>query len=224
MLELSTLEDRLGKLERENHWLRLWLAALGLGLVALVVAAAAASNSGTVRARRFEVVDANGIVRATLGLEGTEYAALLLRGKDAHSDWGVGLHTAGGPHLTLAGPSGRTLLTGGSGSPSLDMLRLHSVPGSGVAASIGLSVDAANGATLSLWNSANKPSISLSSGGSDLGEKANINLYDTNGTPRLTLGSVDLVVPNSGGREQTPASSMTAFDKAGGVIATWPHR
>ena len=44
MLELSTLEDRLGKLERENHWLRLWLAALGLGLVALVVAAAAASD------------------------------------------------------------------------------------------------------------------------------------------------------------------------------------
>ena len=78
MAEVS-LEARLGRLERENRKLRVGMVAVLAVVVGLVCVAAINPMQKIVRAERFEMVDSQGRVQATLGVkrEGPGYVLVL---------------------------------------------------------------------------------------------------------------------------------------------------
>ena len=76
MSETTLLESRLSKVERDNRRLKLTLGALLLGLAAVPLIGAVMPQQipELIEARRFEVIDENGTIRAGMGADGIGYA------------------------------------------------------------------------------------------------------------------------------------------------------
>jgi len=116
--EIGAIFERLNKLERHNRRLRSALVLLVLTVGAVFVDAGAQSVPRTLRAQRFEVVDANGKVLAKLGTL-----------------------VGGDPRLEFLGPSGNRLEEVGiwNGQPSLELWGPSDYPQPWVVLDMGLS-------------------------------------------------------------------------------------
>jgi len=208
--EVSDIMKRLARVERKVRRCRAALAGVALVVAAGVGApllVAAAKVPETIRAKRFQVVDDAGAVRAVLAMDGDNV--------------GLGLFdTADKPRAKLA--------TAG------DDVGLNLFDKAGkLRAGLGTVGD---NASLSFFDTAGKPRAALATVGDDVSlgflDKAGkvrallatingdvgLHLLDKAGKPRAELGNTELSLLETGSPEHRPVSSLVLFRKNGKVL------
>jgi hypothetical protein len=121
METLESLAARVATLERENARLRRWRGAAAV-LALAAAAMAPAFPDETVSAARFDLLDGDGGVRASLAMSDEGHPGLVLRDADGTSRAFLGLDGTGTiPFLSLNDPSGapRAQVAGAAGGPSV---------------------------------------------------------------------------------------------------------
>ena len=204
----ATLEERMERLERENRRLKVGMLAVVAVVAGLVCIAATEPVAKVVRAERFEVVDAEGRVRAGLGLPAPPAAANLPRAPYAVDALAV---LDGSPGLTLRDEKGKTragLMVSDDGSPSLMLL-----DETGKARAM-LVVDH-DGVGIALGGERGKQRALLGVS-SDSGPV--LQLRDDKGWVRAALGAYSLMTPDTGEVVKRAESSLVLFDKEGKVL------
>jgi hypothetical protein len=210
----ATITQRLDRLERQNRHLRAALAAMALGVGSLCLVAAAPSNLETVTAKNFVLIDDGGHTRGVLETTNGN-PDLVLDGADGQRAV-FGIAPTGPPRFILSGKADTTieasiLETGGLAHLSIQSMKDNYISLMAVSNSVGILADASVGNGIEL------------TGGPYPGHGGgpSFTLYDDT-NPRLTLGAASLTNRKAGGSTETPASTITAFDKSGNVLGSWP--
>lgn len=212
-IHTASIMQRLDRLERQNRNLRIALATMALGLGALCLVGAAPSNLETVTARKFVLVDDGGSERGVLQTTNGN-PDLVLEGADGQRAV-FGMPT-GLPRFILSGKTGAeieasVLPTGGLAHLSIQSTKDNYLSFMAISNSVGILADASVG-----------KGVELTAGPyPGHGGGPTLTLYDDT-NPRLTLGEANLTNGKTGGSTETPASTITAFDKAGNVLGSWP--
>lgn len=123
-----TVEQRVTRLERQNRRLKLGMVAVMAVVAGLVCLAATEPAAKLVRAERFQVVDAQGVVRADLGVVAGAGTGLTLYDPNGGERAGLGVNSNGGTGLRLIDKAGRSrigLAVDHSGNPKIAFLDEH---------------------------------------------------------------------------------------------------
>ena len=102
-----TLTQRVERLERANHRLKLGMLAVVAGLAAVVCLAATKPAAKVMRAERFEVVDSTGRARAVFGERSNGELGLAVFGKDGGVRAMLAVIADGSTELALRDQRGR---------------------------------------------------------------------------------------------------------------------
>jgi len=191
-------------------------AALGVVVCLVVTVAAVAYAAGqakavpvaeVVRARRFELVDADGKERAVLRIAAEGTPMLVLWDNNGKVSAGLGLGPDGSPNLALVDANGKgSVLLSSSSLVLFDGNRRYRV-------TLGLTSN--NAPSLSFWGEKGEARAVLSLN-PDSGPS--LELYDEKGKSRAALGATDLEAARTGTVEKRPESSLVLFDKEGKVL------
>jgi hypothetical protein len=196
--DVKSLYERVERLERQNLWMkRIGAVAVLSAVVLLISGQAKVDTKKTVEANEFVLKDANGVVRAKLGMDGSmllrDGPGLVLLDEQGHQR--VAIVSAGQKaQITVNSATASTSSSMWAGLPGED--------GSGVAASGPAGVVRMN---------LNGPIIN----GPQIG------LQDKDGF-ETHIGKTDLMVTKTGKTEQTSAASVVMFDKEKKVLWSAP--
>lgn len=206
-ITLNTLEQRLDRLEREVRWWKVFgaITAVGLALFILLGATTVTLNN-EVRAKRFVLVDDNGVTRALLEVKGRVTSFEML--SESTPRIAMSVSDIGGSYLTVKG-RGQHNSVGIYTMTDSPLVDLQTSTKADVVLQVPRDTpDPKLGITLMRTLA----SLSLADG------KPTLSLYDTAGTPRTVIGDTTLQVPAVGTTEVRPTSSVVLVNKEGKVI------
>jgi hypothetical protein len=104
----QSLSERLDRLERHNHYLKLAGALMVIGLVAGALTGPAVGSSPVVEAEKFILKDRSGRVRAAFGLGGDGSPVLAFNDEDGMTRLVLGI-LDGQPQLNFASRGGKVV-------------------------------------------------------------------------------------------------------------------
>jgi hypothetical protein len=214
-IHTASIMQRLDRLERQNRLMKFALATMALGVGALCLVAAAPLNPETVTAKKFVLVDDGGLARGVLETTNGN-PDLVLNGTDGQRAV-FGIAPTGPPRFILSGAAdamieASVLQTGGLAHLAIESAKDNALSLMAISHdAVGILADSSDGEGIEL------------TAGPYPGHKDGpaLTLYgDTK--PRLTLGVASLTNGKTGGSTETPVSTITAFDKKGNFLGSWP--
>ncbi len=201
------MEERLNRLERENHRMK-QAGVVALAVIAAVVLMGQATGgkvAKVVEAEKFVLRDAEGKPRARLESlpSGSVRLALLDKNENIQSVLGVGV---GRPSLVLAGRNNKTILT----------TSFLSISGK---SRLTLAVLPSGEQSLVLTDNTGRTRAELAI---EVDGSSTFGLFDRTGTARAVLGSISLENAETGVIEKRPESSLVLFGNDGKGIWSAP--
>jgi hypothetical protein len=198
--DVKYLYERVERLEKQNQWMRRLGAVAILSVIVLLVSAQAKDTNKTVEANEFVLKDANGVVRAKLGM-------------------GLALQMKNGPALVLYddGVQQRVSVATSDGQAQINLTSSGSLT-SLTSSSMWAGVPGKDGSGVAATGPAGVVRMNLNG---SIFDGQQIGLLDKDGF-ETHIGKTDLVVTKTGKTEQTSAASMVMFNKEKKVLWSAP--